>query len=402
MTVRTTERWRARLIGWLALFVLGVFVLATATAAAERRLALVIGNARYPDAPLNNPENDARLIARTLRRLGFDVTERENLGSMEFRRVLRDYVRRLQDEDGAAVFFYAGHAVRIAGENYLLPVDINLRDEDEVRDDAVEIDQQLVKRIEHARTSVRIVILDACRDDPYASSTATRGLTRAGGLAEMSASGTLIAYSSAPGQASEDGPPGTDSVYTSSLAREMLAQDVQVEKMFKNVLVDVLRETHAQQVPWVNSSLTADFSFNPTQPGVTGTSSVHDEARQAQRQAEPVFGGVPAAALPKPTPRMHAMDHCAELARRLRIGGSISASDAIYLQRNCLPGAIRQAALTRDARRRATPVDGSSPVPASRDQRASSTASRETEPPPLFDEAVMAVVAKRAERVIQR
>jgi hypothetical protein len=402
------------LIG-LALFVLGVFVLATATAAAERRLALVIGNARYPDAPLNNPENDARLIASTLSRLGFEVTERENLGSMEFRRVLRDYVRRLQDEDGAAVFFYAGHAVQIAGENYLLPVDINLRDEDEVRDDAVEIDEQLVRRIEHARTRARIVILDACRDDPYASSTATRGLTRAGGLAEMSASGTLIAYSSAPGQASEDGSPGTDSVYTRSLAREMLAQDVQVEKVFKNVLVDVLRETHAHQVPWVNSSLTVDFSFNPTRPGVTGTSSVHDEARPTQKEAEPVLAGGPAqaaarpeatshpapAALPKPTRRREAMDHCAELARRLRIGGSISASDAIYLQRNCLPEAIRQAALTRDARHWARRVDGSSPLPASRDDRASSTASKETEPP-LFDEAVMAVVAKRAQRVIQR
>jgi Caspase domain len=283
MTVRATDQWRVRLIGGLALLVVGVFGLAPGTAAAEHRVALVIGNAQYPEAPLNNPESDARLIASTLKRLGFEVTERENLGIMEFRRVLRDYVRRLQDENAAAVFYYAGHAVQIGGRNYLLPVDINLRDEDEVRDDAVEIGEQFVRRIEHARTHVRIVILDACRDDPYASSRARRGSTRTGGLAEMSASGELIAYSSAPGQVAEDGPPGTGSVYTRNLAKEMLAEDVQVEKMFKNVLVDVLRETHAQQVPWINSSLTVDFSFNPTPPGTTVTSSVRDQETEAPR-----------------------------------------------------------------------------------------------------------------------
>lgn len=359
MIVRTTDRWRARLIGGFALFMLSAFGIADGTAAAERRLALVIGNARYPDAPLNNPENDARLIGGTLRRLGFEVTERENLGIMEFRRVLRDYVRRLQDEDGAAVFYYAGHAVQIAGRNYLLPVDINLRDEDEVRDDAVDIDEQLVRRIEHARIRVRIVILDACRDDPYASRRALRGLTRGAGLAEMSATGALIAYSSAPGQAAEDGPPGSDSVYTRSLATEMLAEDIQVEKMFKNVLVDVLRDTNAQQVPWINSSLTADFSFNPAHHVAIATASMRDQMRPAP--------------LAKASQAMHPMNHCAELARRLRVDDSIAAADAVYLLRNCLRGATRHAAQTK-----------------------------ETEPPPLFDEAVKAVVAKRLERVIQR
>lgn len=404
MIVRTTDRWQARLIGGLALCVLGALGPVAGTVAAERGVALVIGNARYPEAPLNNPENDARLIASTLRRLGFEVTERENLGIMEFRRVLRDYVRRLQDEDGAALFYYAGHAVQIAGRNYLLPVDINLRDEDEVRDDAVEIDEQLVRRIEHARARVRIVILDACRDDPYASSRARRGLIRAGGLAEMSASGALIAYSSAPGQASQDGPPDSDSIYTRSLAKEMLAEDVQVEKMFKNVLVDVLRETNEQQVPWVNSSLTVDFSFNPTPRAVADTSSVRGEARQAQQGAQALFAGLPVLAaarpdaLPKASQAMLAMDHCAELARRLRIGDSISAPDAAYLQRNCLPAALRQAAQNPPMRDSATPVDGPSPAPASRDEPAPSAAPKETEPPQPFDEALKAAVTKLLER----
>ena len=146
----------------------------------------------------------------------------------------------------------------------------------------------------------------------------------------MSASGTLIAYSSAPGQASEDGSAGTDSVYTRSLAKEMLAEDVQVEKMFKNVLVDVLRETREQQVPWVNSSLTVDFSFNPTRRGVTEITSAPGEARHTQKQVETVFARVPR-----------------------------------------------------------------------RDHRASPRAAKKPEPPPLFDEAVKAVVAKRIEQAIE-
>jgi uncharacterized caspase-like protein len=300
MIVRATGHWWARLSGALALCVLGFFGSAPGTAAAERRLALVIGNARYPEAPLNNPENDARHIATTLKGLGFEVFEHENLGIMEFRRVLRDYVRRVQDQDGAAVFYYAGHAVQIAGRNYLLPVDINLRDEDEVRDDAIDIGEQFVRRIEHARARVRIVILDACRDDPYAASRARRGSTRAGGLAEMSASGALIAYSSAPGQVSEDGAPGSGSVYTRSLAREMLAEDVEVEKMFKNVLVDVLHDTHAQQVPWINSSLTVDFSFNPTHRGSADAASLRagsqpGAARESTESARPFDEAVKAA-----------------------------------------------------------------------------------------------------------
>ncbi|MBV8209116.1 MAG: caspase family protein [Burkholderiaceae bacterium] len=358
MIVRTSEQWRARLLGGLVLFVWGVFGLVCGSAAAEHRLALVIGNARYPEVPLNNPENDARLIASTLRRLGFEVTERENLGTMEFQRVLRDYVRRLQDEDGAAVFYYAGHAVQIGGRNYLLPVDINLRDEEEVRDDAIEIGEQFIKRIEHAKTRVRIVILDACRDDPYVSSRARSGSARGVGLAEMSASGDLIAFSSAPGQAAEDGPPGSGSVYTRSLSKEMLAEDVQVEKMFKNVLVDVLRDTHDQQIPWINSSLTVDFSFHPTSRAATATAtaSAHDEARPAK--VETALAGVP------------------------------------------VPTAARSDATPHPevAWDSSTPVVRSSPVPASRGDRMLSTASGQAEALPAFDEAVKAVVAQLIER----
>jgi hypothetical protein len=235
----------------------------------ERRLALVLGNARYATAPLNNPENDARVIGSTLRRLGFEVSEHVNLPAREMRRVLRDFARRVQNEDGVALFYYAGHGVQIEGRNYLLPVDFIARDEDEAKDSGVDIDDIFVSRLERAKAPVRIVILDACRDNPFDTRVAgrSRSVRGSGGLAEMGGRGALIAFASAPGATAEDGPPGTNSVYTRHLAAEMLVEGVEVEQMFKNVRVKVLRDTQQRQIPWVNTSLTANFSFNPRSPG---------------------------------------------------------------------------------------------------------------------------------------
>ncbi|MEO8248986.1 MAG: caspase family protein [Burkholderiales bacterium] len=243
-------------------------------------MALVIGNARYPTMPLTNPENDARVVAATLRRLGFDVSEHVNLGVKEFRKVLRDYARRVENEDGASVFYYAGHGVQIEGRNYLLPVDINLRDEYEIRDEGVDIDEIYIGRLERARSQVRIVILDACRDNPFSTrSRATRG---AGGLAEMAARGALIAYATAPGATAEDGPPGTNSVFTRHLAKELLTEGVEVEQMFKSVRVKVMRDTHERQVPWVNTSMTRNFSFNPARAGTGDDAAKREDLARLQ------------------------------------------------------------------------------------------------------------------------
>ena len=169
----------------------------TKTVATEKRIAVVIGNARYPAIPLNNPENDARVVAATLRKLGFEVTEHVNLPVRKFRQVLRDYVRALQDTDGVGLLYYAGHGVQIDGRNYLLPVDINLRDEEEIKDEAVDIDDLFMSKLSRAKTRGLIIILDACRDNPFRGK--TRNIQAAGGLAEMGARGALIAYSAAPG-----------------------------------------------------------------------------------------------------------------------------------------------------------------------------------------------------------
>lgn len=251
-----------RLLFMLALGLVAMFALgATQAQPADKRIALVIGNARYPKVPLDNPENDARLIANNLRKLGFDVNEQLNVNVLQFRRALREFARRVQEDDAIAVLYYAGHGVQIDGRNYLLPVDINLRDQEEVKDESVDIEELFLSRIEKARSHPRIVILDACRDNPFAGK--TRNIRSAGGLAEMGARGTLIAFASAPGAPAEDGPSGRNSVYTKHLATEMMVPGLEVEQMFKNVRVKVLRDTRERQLPWVNTSLTSNFSFNP-------------------------------------------------------------------------------------------------------------------------------------------
>jgi uncharacterized caspase-like protein len=264
--------------------------------ATDKRIALVVGNAQYPKVPLANPENDARLVAGNLRRLGFEVNLQLNVNVLQFRRALREFARRVQQDDAVAVLYYAGHGVQIDGRNYLLPVDINLRDQEEVKDESVDIEELFLSRIDKAGSYPRIVILDACRDNPFAAK--TRNIRSAGGLAEMGARGTLIAFASAPGAPAEDGPSGRNSVYTKALAEEMMVPGLEVEQMFKNVRVKVLRETRERQLPWVNTSLTSNFSFNP---GTTPLSlpSPSPAQQAAAPKAAPALPAPPAAGAPE-------------------------------------------------------------------------------------------------------
>ena len=275
--------------------------------AADKRIALVIGNARYPKFPLANPENDARLIAARLRTLGFEVGEHYNLNVLQFRRALRDFARKVAEDDATAVLYYAGHGVQIDGRNYLLPVDINLRDQEEVKDESVDIDELFLSRIDKVGSFPRIVILDACRNNPFAGK--TRNIRSAGGLAEMGARGTLIAFASAPGAPAEDGPDGGNSIYTRSLADELTVPGVEVEQMFKNVRVKVLRDTQGRQLPWVNTSLTSDFSFNPGQAGRPAAAQqtarpappakdIETVLERARRERDSLAGKAPASAAP--------------------------------------------------------------------------------------------------------
>jgi formylglycine-generating enzyme required for sulfatase activity len=240
---------------------------------AERRVALVIGNGSYPDSIgwLPNPLNDARAMAETLEELGFEVTLLLDATREEIQRALLPFERALRG-GGVGLFYFSGHGVQVSGRNFLIPIDaeldlppdVGLETADYVALETVEIDQVL-GRIGIARNRVNIVILDACRNNPFASS--VRGITR--GLAQTSAPrGTLVAYSTAPNQVALDGEPGGNSFYTAALLDVLREPGLPLESAFKLVRERVMSETRGFQVPWENSSLIGDFYFRLPEPEI--------------------------------------------------------------------------------------------------------------------------------------
>ncbi|MBI5108164.1 MAG: caspase family protein [Rhodocyclales bacterium] len=221
--------------------------------ATGKRLALVIGNGGYRDAPLKNPVNDARALAAGLSALGFEVLKGEDLGQREMTRLIARFGERLAGHD-VGMFFFAGHGIQIRGKNYLIPVDAQIASENSVRAEAVDVDAVLDQL---SSSPLNVVILDACRNNPFER----RFRSVSGGLAQMDAPrGTLIAYATAPGKVAQDGE-GANSTYTAALLKVLGEPGLPVESVFKRVRAEVARVTGDNQVPWEASSLTGDFYF---------------------------------------------------------------------------------------------------------------------------------------------
>lgn len=220
-----------------------------------RRIALVIGNAAYREAPLKNPANDARDIAAALTRLGFDVILRTDATLPQMEQAIDTFYARLK-QGGTGLFYFAGHGLQVGGVNYLVPVGARLQSESDARFQTVDAGRVLGK-MEDAANGLNIVILDACRNNPFARSFRSA----AQGLAKMDApTGSLIAYATAPGSVAADGE-GRNGVYTRNLLRHLGTQGLSVEEMFKRVRLGVVADTQKTQVPWEASSLTGDFRF---------------------------------------------------------------------------------------------------------------------------------------------
>lgn len=241
----------------IALLALVLLAQAVSPAQAERRVALVIGNGAYKTAPLKNPTNDAQDMADTLREMGFDVTLKLNASLRDMEEAVRAFGVKLK-QGGLGLFYYAGHGVQVAGENYLIPVDTKVEAEADVKFGALNAGLALA-RMEDAGNDFNIVILDACRTNPFARSFRTAEQ----GLARMDApKGSLIAYATAPGRvAADSGGSGRNGVYTSFLLKHMRAPGQKIEEVLKRVRSDVVRATKDKQVPWESSSLIGDFYF---------------------------------------------------------------------------------------------------------------------------------------------
>ncbi|MDI1263824.1 MAG: caspase family protein, partial [bacterium] len=224
---------------------------------AEKRVALVLGNANYQNvAPLPNPGNDSAKMAATLKEAGFDVVDsRRDLSAAETRRALRDFADRARDAD-IAVVYYAGHGIEVDGGNYLIPVDARLERDTDVYDEALSLDRILIA-IEPAK-KLRLVILDACRDNPFSRSmkrtVASRAIGQGLAKVEPTSPNVLIAYSAKAGSTAADGD-GTNSPFTVALSKHLTKPGLDVRRAFGFVRDEVLKTTGNRQEPFVYGSL---------------------------------------------------------------------------------------------------------------------------------------------------
>jgi len=233
---------------------------------AEKRVAFVVGNGTYKNvAPLPNPSVDARAMASALRNVGFEVVEGSNLTRDKMTERLLDFGKKAQGAD-VALFFYAGHGIAISGTNYLLPIDADIKSEMDVKlGAAINIDLTLEQTMGDAK--VKLVFLDACRDNPFAakikSNSATRSVNVQTGLAEMkSGEGTLIAFATGPGQTALDGQEGSNSPFTRALLANLTQPGMEIQQAMTKVRAQVNEETNKGQLPWGHTNLIGAVYLN--------------------------------------------------------------------------------------------------------------------------------------------
>jgi uncharacterized caspase-like protein len=252
--------WMHRLHVWFGLALALLVALESTEAWAKVRVALIVGNSSYEIGPLPNAVNDARLMQETLTNVGFETILLENVSRSSFERALAEFSRKLKAAGKASVgiVYYAGHAAQFEGENYLIPVEAQIRDTLDLRIQTVDLGT-IMASLKAAGNSLNIVILDSCRNNPYPA--VSRSTTR--GLAETKApSGTMVAFSTQPNNVAADGK-GRNSPYTRALARAIQSPGLLIEQIFKRVRVEVMERTGQRQVPWESSSLVGDFYFEP-------------------------------------------------------------------------------------------------------------------------------------------
>jgi PQQ-dependent catabolism-associated CXXCW motif protein len=223
----------------------------------DRRVALVIGNGNYQGAiKLANPVNDARAMATKLKKLGFDVIDVEDGTQKAMQRAIAQFSGKL-GEGAISLFYYAGHGIQVNGRNYLMPIDADITTEQTVRLEAIDVDA-VIEQMSMAKSRVNLVILDACRNNPFER----RFRSVSGGLASIEApTGTLIAYATSPGKVAADGEGSQNGLYTAELLAALDQQGAKVEDVFKRVRANVVAKSAGNQTPWESSSLTGDFFF---------------------------------------------------------------------------------------------------------------------------------------------
>ncbi len=247
------------------------------TAGAAQRVALVIGNSQYESAPLANPVNDAADMAAALTRLGFTVILKKNASQESMEEAFEDFGNRLK-KGGVGLFFYAGHGIQANGVNYLIPIGARIKKESDLKYRAIDAGR-ILDEMQNANNGTNIVILDACRDNPFSRSfrSASRGLS----IISAAPQGTFITYSTSPGNVAADGK-GRNSPYTEALLKHIGTPGLPIEHVFKRVRQDLATQTRGQQVPWELSSLSGDFYFKGGSGSSRETVQTQDNTSAAQ------------------------------------------------------------------------------------------------------------------------
>lgn len=224
----------------------------------QKRLALIIGNGSYQTvSALPNPPNDARSMEAALKQLGFETMAYTDLTQADMIRHIREFGTRLKELQAVGLFFYAGHGIQCNGENYLIPVNANIEKEQDVELESVNLNRVLGE-MDYAKNDLNIIILDACRNNPFAG---VRAIGNNGGLAQVNApQGTFIAYATSPGKTASDGT-GQNGLYTEQLVNQIAVPGLKLEDVFKRVRVEVSNKSNRQQIPWDCSSVFGDFYF---------------------------------------------------------------------------------------------------------------------------------------------
>src|SRR6266581_6913071 len=261
----------------LHLLVPAIILLSGYPAMAENRLALVIGQSAYRSVPaLPNPANDAKAMSQLLSDSGFEVLSASDLSQSQIREKVSEFAGKLAEKgpDTVALVFYAGHGLQIDGENYLVPIDVDPKREADIPLQAVRLND-LLNTLGALPTRMRIVMLDACRNNPFPALNQTGGHGLAIVDTKAGAPGSFISYSTSPGAEAEDGA-GADSPYTTAVLSVAKQPNLPIEEAFKRVRIAVSQATDGRQIPWESSSLTTEFKFfggDSGQPAATGPRS---------------------------------------------------------------------------------------------------------------------------------
>ncbi|TIH14885.1 caspase family protein [Marinifilum sp. JC120] len=282
---------------------MSIMLLSASDCLAQKRLALLIGNSAYQKiGALKNPVNDVIAMNRSLKNAGFDVMLIKNADRTNMGRAIDDFGRKLKNYD-VGLFYFSGHGLQVNGINYLCPLGMSIQGQSDVQYEAIDAGKVLAK-MEDAGNRMNIVILDACRNNPFKRS--FRSMRN--GLAQMDApTGSFIAFATAPGKTALDGR-GNNSPYVTHMLSNMNRKGVTIEQFFKKVRQGVIKDTSRKQVPWESSSLVGDFYFSGKGSSGSSSSQASSQSTTTQQQQTP-----PPAPKPRPKPKKNKSDEVLDM-----------------------------------------------------------------------------------------